>query len=558
MRLWWLATASPLVAARPAAGRSAPAGSTVSASRWRQVRLGADGSQLAAADQPRPARRLRGVAPRRVAALGGRARRAPPVRCRGGERRRRHHRPAPDPARRPAGRPGDRPQPRTARARRPAAVAARCRGAIRALPPFTSRKHLPEPARPAARSSTGARRSGCAGRAPSSTRCASTSSATTSAASTGAPPPAATTSWSAPGSPSATAALLLVLDTSRTSAGRVGDVPRLDAAMDAALLLAALASRAGDRVDLLAGDRRVRAARRRREPRPTLLGDLVSARWRRWSPRWSRRTGRRWRRGRCTAPAAARWSCCSPPLEPAAVEECLLPDARRADPAPPGRARLGRRPARWRRWPPAAAHRGTSTTPRRRSARVALRERTAAVLRRAGRARHRREPGRPARRARRPLPAAEEPRAALTREAGRRSAAQRRPVRVSPASAGVDVTGRATPDGPAAGGEHVGEERRLGRRPRSPIRAHVGSGDGVTKASMTPRHEQHGRQPERDGHRGAALVRDGLRAACAARARPTPRTAAARRRRRRTPRSARASRAAGSGRRTARRGRGRP
>ncbi|MFH9660603.1 DUF58 domain-containing protein [Streptomyces sp. NPDC017248] len=53
--------------------------------------------------------------------------------------------------------------------------------------------------------------------------------------------------------------ILLVLDTGRTSAGRVGDVPRLDASMDAALLLAALASRAGDRVALLAYDRRVRA-----------------------------------------------------------------------------------------------------------------------------------------------------------------------------------------------------------------------------------------------------------------------------------------------------------
>ena len=54
--------------------------------------------------------------------------------------------------------------------------------------------------------------------------------------------------------------VLLVLDTGRTSAGRVGDVPRLDAALDAALLLAALASRAGDQVDLLALDREVRAA----------------------------------------------------------------------------------------------------------------------------------------------------------------------------------------------------------------------------------------------------------------------------------------------------------
>lgn len=53
--------------------------------------------------------------------------------------------------------------------------------------------------------------------------------------------------------------ILVVLDTGRTSAGRVGDAPRLDAAMDAALLLAALASRAGDRVDLLAYDRVPRA-----------------------------------------------------------------------------------------------------------------------------------------------------------------------------------------------------------------------------------------------------------------------------------------------------------
>lgn len=54
--------------------------------------------------------------------------------------------------------------------------------------------------------------------------------------------------------------LLLVLDTSRTSAGRVGDVPRLDVSLDAALLLTALAVRAGDHVDLLAIDREPRAA----------------------------------------------------------------------------------------------------------------------------------------------------------------------------------------------------------------------------------------------------------------------------------------------------------
>lgn len=48
--------------------------------------------------------------------------------------------------------------------------------------------------------------------------------------------------------------VVLVLDTGRTSAGRVGDEPRLDHALDAALLLSALAFRAGDRVDLIAHD----------------------------------------------------------------------------------------------------------------------------------------------------------------------------------------------------------------------------------------------------------------------------------------------------------------
>ncbi len=52
--------------------------------------------------------------------------------------------------------------------------------------------------------------------------------------------------------------VVLVLDTGRTSAGRVGDTPRLDHAMDAALLLAALAERAGDRIDLIAHDRALR------------------------------------------------------------------------------------------------------------------------------------------------------------------------------------------------------------------------------------------------------------------------------------------------------------
>jgi len=52
--------------------------------------------------------------------------------------------------------------------------------------------------------------------------------------------------------------VVLVLDTSRTSAARVDDVPRLDSAMDAVLLLSSLAHRAGDRIDLVAGDNRIR------------------------------------------------------------------------------------------------------------------------------------------------------------------------------------------------------------------------------------------------------------------------------------------------------------
>ncbi|WP_371497348.1 DUF58 domain-containing protein [Kitasatospora sp. NBC_00374] len=64
--------------------------------------------------------------------------------------------------------------------------------------------------------------------------------------------------------------VLLVLDTGRTSAGRVGDAPRLDAALDAALLLTALATKAGDRVDLLAHDLRKRGSVLGRSPSDVL------------------------------------------------------------------------------------------------------------------------------------------------------------------------------------------------------------------------------------------------------------------------------------------------
>jgi uncharacterized protein (DUF58 family) len=70
--------------------------------------------------------------------------------------------------------------------------------------------------------------------------------------------------------------ILIMLDTGRTSAGRVGGVPRLDASMDAALLLTALASRAGDRIDLIAFDRRIRA-QVMGAPRPVVLSAVAHA-----------------------------------------------------------------------------------------------------------------------------------------------------------------------------------------------------------------------------------------------------------------------------------------
>ena len=53
--------------------------------------------------------------------------------------------------------------------------------------------------------------------------------------------------------------LMVVLDTSRLSAARVGDAPRLDASIEATLLLSALAAKAGDRVQVTAFDRVERA-----------------------------------------------------------------------------------------------------------------------------------------------------------------------------------------------------------------------------------------------------------------------------------------------------------
>ncbi|MGF2948468.1 DUF58 domain-containing protein [Microbacterium alcoholitolerans] len=53
--------------------------------------------------------------------------------------------------------------------------------------------------------------------------------------------------------------VVIVIDTGRTAAARVGDSTRLDASLEASLLLAALAARAGDHVHLLMYDRVARA-----------------------------------------------------------------------------------------------------------------------------------------------------------------------------------------------------------------------------------------------------------------------------------------------------------
>lgn len=70
--------------------------------------------------------------------------------------------------------------------------------------------------------------------------------------------------------------VVIMLDTSRTAAARIDDEPRLDTGIEAALLLAVLAERGGDRVDFFAFDRRVRG-RVDSAAKGNLLGSLVQA-----------------------------------------------------------------------------------------------------------------------------------------------------------------------------------------------------------------------------------------------------------------------------------------
>jgi len=117
--------------------------------------------------------------------------------------------------------------------------------------------------------------------------------------------------------------VVLVLDTSRTSAGRVDDVPRLDSAMDAALLLATLAGRAGDRVDFIAGDRQIRS--RLRLGRSREVTSRISDAMADLEPiiaeaDWSALAGAVAGLGKQRALVVL-----LTPLEPSAVEESLLP-----------------------------------------------------------------------------------------------------------------------------------------------------------------------------------------------------------------------------------------
>ncbi|MGO1407149.1 MAG: DUF58 domain-containing protein [Brachybacterium sp.] len=70
--------------------------------------------------------------------------------------------------------------------------------------------------------------------------------------------------------------VLIVVDTSRSSAGRLGEATRLDTAFDTALLLTALAGQAGDRVDLICVDR-IPHLSVIGSTRTTVLHDMVTA-----------------------------------------------------------------------------------------------------------------------------------------------------------------------------------------------------------------------------------------------------------------------------------------
>lgn len=138
-------------------------------------------------------------------------------------------------------------------------------GAIRVLPPFNSRKHLP---------SRLARLRELDGKTSVMIRGQGTefdslreyvrgddvrsidwrATARRTDPSTGAGPQLVVRTWR----PERDRRVVIVIDSGRTSAARIANEPRIDTAFESSLLLGALATRAGDRVDLVIYDRRVR------------------------------------------------------------------------------------------------------------------------------------------------------------------------------------------------------------------------------------------------------------------------------------------------------------
>ena len=143
-------------------------------------------------------------------------------------------------------------------------VSLHCPGEIRVLPPFNSRKHLP---------SRLARLRELDGRTAVMVRGQGTefdslreyvrgddvrSIDWRATARAGGRPESGATLMVRTWRPERDRRVVILVDSGRTSAARIDDEARIDTAFEASLLLAALATRAGDRVDWLSWDRRVR------------------------------------------------------------------------------------------------------------------------------------------------------------------------------------------------------------------------------------------------------------------------------------------------------------
>ena len=136
-------------------------------------------------------------------------------------------------------------------------------------------------------------------------------STTSSAASTGRPPPGSASPIVRTYRAERNQTVLLLLDSGRMMAGRVAGVPRLDHAMDAVMMLTAVATRLGDRCGLVAFDQEVRAVvPPRAGPRPARPGHRGHVRPRAGAGR--ERLPGRLRRRPWAGSAAGRCSSCSP------------------------------------------------------------------------------------------------------------------------------------------------------------------------------------------------------------------------------------------------------